>query len=139
MSATALFGAIGFFDDYLKITRRSSGGLTPRQKMGLQVVVALAVGLSLMWLASTNQYNTRLIFPFFKDLIPDLGWWYVPFAAFFLAALVVASILTLLFGALPGVRAVLAVVVAVRVALGATVAAYRAGQVDFLTLVEETD
>ena len=84
VSATALFGAIGFLDDYLKITRRSSGGLRPRQKMGLQIIVALAVGLSLMWLAQSNQYNTRLIFPFFKQLIPDLGWWYVPFAAFVL-------------------------------------------------------
>ena len=82
--ATAFFGAIGFVDDYLKITRRSSGGLTAKQKMGLQVVVALGVGLSLMWLAETNQYNTRLIFPFFKQWIPDLGWWYVPFAAFVL-------------------------------------------------------
>jgi phospho-N-acetylmuramoyl-pentapeptide-transferase len=82
--ATTFFGAIGFFDDYLKITRRSSGGLSPRQKMGLQTVVALLVGLSLMWLASSNQYNTRLIFPFFKQLIPDLGWFYVPFAAFVL-------------------------------------------------------
>ena len=82
--STALFGGIGFLDDYLKITRRSSGGLTARQKMGLQIIVALGVGVSLMWLAGTNQYNTRLIFPFFKQLIPDLGWWYVPFAAFVL-------------------------------------------------------
>jgi phospho-N-acetylmuramoyl-pentapeptide-transferase len=81
--STILFGTIGFLDDYLKITRRS-GGLAARHKMGLQVVVALGFGLSLMWLAVTNQYNTRLIFPFFKDLIPDLGWWYVPFAAFVL-------------------------------------------------------
>jgi phospho-N-acetylmuramoyl-pentapeptide-transferase len=84
VSATTLFGAIGFLDDYLKITRRSSGGLTPRQKMGLQIVVGVAVGFSLLWLAASNQYNTRLIFPFFKQLIPDLGWWYVPFAAFVL-------------------------------------------------------
>jgi phospho-N-acetylmuramoyl-pentapeptide-transferase len=84
VSATTFFGAIGFLDDYLKITRRSSGGLWPRQKMGLQIVVALAVGLSLMWLEQSNQYNTRLIFPFFKQLIPDLGWGYVPFAAFVL-------------------------------------------------------
>ena len=82
--ATALFGTIGFIDDYLKITRRSSGGLTAKQKMGLQIVVALGVGLSLMWLAASNHYNTRLIFPFFKQLIPDLGWGYVPFAAFVL-------------------------------------------------------
>jgi phospho-N-acetylmuramoyl-pentapeptide-transferase len=82
--ATGSFGAIGFLDDYLKITRRSSGGLLPRQKMGLQVIVAVLVGLSLMWLAAHNLYNTRLIFPFFKQLIPDLGWYYVPFAAFVL-------------------------------------------------------
>jgi phospho-N-acetylmuramoyl-pentapeptide-transferase len=84
--ATASFGAIGFLDDYLKITRRSSGGLRPRHKMALQFVVALGVALALMGLAANNLYNTRLIFPFFKQLIPDLGWMYVPFAVFILVA-----------------------------------------------------
>jgi len=84
--STAAFGAIGFLDDYLKVTRRSSGGLAPRYKMGLQILAAVAVGLSLMWLAGQNLYNTRLIFPFFKQLIPDLGWAYVPFAVFVLVA-----------------------------------------------------
>jgi phospho-N-acetylmuramoyl-pentapeptide-transferase len=84
--STAAFGAIGFLDDYLKITRRSSGGLPARYKMLLQLVVGLIVSLVLMWLASQNLYNTRLIFPFFKQLIPDLGWLYVPFAVFFLVA-----------------------------------------------------
>ena len=78
--STAAFGAIGFLDDYLKITRRSSGGLAARYKMGLQLLVAGLVGLTLLYLASQNQYTTRLIFPFFKQLIPDLGWGYVPFA-----------------------------------------------------------
>jgi phospho-N-acetylmuramoyl-pentapeptide-transferase len=82
--ATALFGAIGFLDDYLKITRRSSGGLAARHKMGLQTVLGFAVGLTLLWFATENLYNTRLIFPFFKEWIPDLGWVYVPFAAFVL-------------------------------------------------------
>jgi len=83
---TALFGGIGFLDDYLKITRRSSGGLAPRYKFGLQVLVGLALGLVLLWLAGANLYNTRVIFPFFKQWIPDIGWSYVLFAAFFLAA-----------------------------------------------------
>jgi len=83
---TAAFGGIGFVDDYLKITRRSSGGLAPRYKMGLQIVTGLVVSLVLMWLASQDLYNTRLIFPFFKQLIPDLGWFYVPFAVFVLVA-----------------------------------------------------
>jgi phospho-N-acetylmuramoyl-pentapeptide-transferase len=78
--STAAFGAIGFLDDYLKITRRSSGGLAARYKMGLQLLVAGLVGLTLLYLAAHNQYTTRLIFPFFKQLIPDLGWGYVPFA-----------------------------------------------------------
>ena len=84
--STASFGAIGFLDDYLKITRRSSGGLRPRHKIALQVLASLIVSLVLMWLAGVNLYNTRLIFPFFKSLIPDLGWFYVPFAVFFLVA-----------------------------------------------------
>ncbi len=73
--ATALFGAIGFVDDYLKITRHSHHGLFARYKFAAQVVVALAVGVSLLVLASHEPplYNTRLIFPFFKNLIPDLG------------------------------------------------------------------
>ena len=77
--ATASYGAVGFADDYLKVTRRSHHGLIPRYKMGAQVVVALIVGLVLMALASNGLYSTRLIFPFFKWLIPDLGWFYVPF------------------------------------------------------------
>src|SRR5678809_451398 len=47
--------------------------------MGLQVLIAIGVGIILLWLAHNGQYNTRLIFPFFKRLIPDLGWWYLPF------------------------------------------------------------
>jgi len=83
---TAAFGGIGFLDDYLKITRRSSGGLAPRYKMGLQMVTGLAVSLVLMWMSTQDLYNTRLIFPFFKQWIPDLGWFYVPFAVFVLVA-----------------------------------------------------
>ena len=80
--STAGFGAVGFADDYLKITRRSHHGLIPRYKMGGQIVIALAVGVTVLMLASENPplYNTRLIFPFFKNLIPDLGWFYVVFA-----------------------------------------------------------
>jgi phospho-N-acetylmuramoyl-pentapeptide-transferase len=77
--ATVAFGAIGFTDDYLKIVRRTHHGLLPRYKLAGQFVVALGVGLTLMWLAHHNLYSTRLIFPFFKRLIPDLGWWFVAF------------------------------------------------------------
>ena len=79
MLSTVAFGTIGFADDYLKIVRRTHHGLLPRYKLAGQFVVALCVGLTLIWLAHHNLYSTRLIFPFFKGLIPDLGWWFVPF------------------------------------------------------------
>jgi phospho-N-acetylmuramoyl-pentapeptide-transferase len=83
---TAGFGGIGFADDYLKIVRRSHHGLLPRYKMGLQLLLGAAVGVALLILTSEGLYNTRLVFPFFKRLIPDLGWAYVLFAAFVLTA-----------------------------------------------------
>jgi phospho-N-acetylmuramoyl-pentapeptide-transferase len=78
--ATAAFGAIGFVDDYLKIVRRSHHGLRPRYKMLWQIVVAFSVGLALLFLESHQLYSTRVIFPFFKEWIPEIGWGYVPFA-----------------------------------------------------------
>ena len=79
VATTAAYGVVGFADDYLKIVRRSHHGLRPRYKMGWQIVIALAVGLVLLYLAAKGDYSTRLIFPFFKRLIPDLGWVYVLF------------------------------------------------------------
>jgi len=77
--STAAFGFVGFLDDYLKIMRHSHHGLWPRYKMGGQILVAALVGVVLLALADQNLYSTRLIFPFFKRLIPDLGAWYVLF------------------------------------------------------------
>jgi phospho-N-acetylmuramoyl-pentapeptide-transferase len=86
--ATAAFGAIGFIDDYLKITRRTHHGLRPRYKIGGQILVSVCVGLAVLWLSNTNPplYNTRVIFPFFKRLIPDLGVYYVGFAVLVLVS-----------------------------------------------------
>jgi phospho-N-acetylmuramoyl-pentapeptide-transferase len=83
---TAAFGGVGFLDDYLKIVRRDHHGLWPRYKMAGQAGIALVVGIVLLVLAQQGQYNTRLIFPFFKNLIPDLGWFYLPFIVFTLVA-----------------------------------------------------
>jgi phospho-N-acetylmuramoyl-pentapeptide-transferase len=80
VAATVGFGAVGFADDYLKIVRRSHHGLWPRYKMAWQIVIGAGVGLALIWLAHIDLYNTRLVFPFFKRFIPELGWFYVVFA-----------------------------------------------------------
>ena len=86
VAATAAFGAIGFLDDYLKITRHTHHGLFARYKFAAQIVVGIGVGIALLSLAGLNppMYNTRLIFPFFKEWIPDLGGWYAIFAMFVL-------------------------------------------------------
>ncbi|HEV8394352.1 MAG TPA: phospho-N-acetylmuramoyl-pentapeptide-transferase [Vicinamibacterales bacterium] len=87
MGAMLGCGAVGFIDDYLKITRRSHHGLLPRYKMAGLVAVALAVGVAVLMLSYQNPplYSTRVIFPFFKNLIPDLGVGYVVFAAIVLS------------------------------------------------------
>ncbi len=74
---TAGYGAIGFIDDYLKVVRKSSAGISARQKMFWQVLIALIASLLLY---SYGDFNTRLSLPFFKNVNPDLGWFYVPFA-----------------------------------------------------------
>ena len=84
--STASFGVIGFADDYLKIVHRSHHGLRPRYKMAYQILVGTVVGGVLLILARQGLYNTRLVFPFFKRVIPDLGWAYLPFAVFVLVA-----------------------------------------------------
>ena len=75
------FGAIGFVDDYRKLRGHSSDGLSARGKLLLQGILGLAAGL---FLATDPGFSTTLNFPLFKDFHPDLGWWYVPFAAFVL-------------------------------------------------------
>jgi phospho-N-acetylmuramoyl-pentapeptide-transferase len=84
--ATVAFGAIGFLDDYLKAVRKQSQGLSARQKLAAQFAVGLAVGLTVYGLAQVapDQYSTRVVFPFFKQLVPDLGWLYVVFAVLLL-------------------------------------------------------
>jgi phospho-N-acetylmuramoyl-pentapeptide-transferase len=66
--------------------RRSHHGLLPRYKLALQAIIAGLVGVVLLVLQAKGLYNTRLVFPFFKRLIPDLGWGYLPFAMFVLVA-----------------------------------------------------
>jgi phospho-N-acetylmuramoyl-pentapeptide-transferase len=68
------FGAIGFADDYLKLIRRNSKGLTMKQKMLFQVLVALGASLLLY---RNPTFKSTLAFPFFKGLMPDLGALYI--------------------------------------------------------------
>ncbi len=76
VAATVSFGGVGFIDDYLKLTRKQNLGLRAKSKFALQVVVALALGLLLLWMAQRGEFSTTLSVPFFKTFTPDLGWLY---------------------------------------------------------------
>ena len=74
---TVGFGVIGFADDSLKLKRKSSHGLSARVKLLLQLVVALVAAVILY---RQPFFSSVLGVPFFKNLRPDLGLWYIPFA-----------------------------------------------------------
>jgi len=76
--STLLYGVIGFADDYLKIARKRSLGLTARQKFLAQFAVALLLGLALLWLHGRGSYPTTISVPFFKKWTPDLGPMFLP-------------------------------------------------------------
>jgi len=75
--ATLGYGTIGFADDYLKFTGGKSKGLTAGQKIAAQGALALGIGLFFYFLPG---YSTKLNVPFFKNFMPDLGLFYIPFA-----------------------------------------------------------
>ncbi len=72
------FGAIGFCDDILKVKRRRSLGLRARNKLFLQSLLAGAVALALIYISYQGRFSLRLSFPFFKEWVPYLGWFYLP-------------------------------------------------------------
>ncbi|MBC7505653.1 MAG: phospho-N-acetylmuramoyl-pentapeptide-transferase, partial [Sandarakinorhabdus sp.] len=71
------FGAIGFLDDYDKVTKRSHAGLSGRTRLLLEFFIA---GLACTWIASRT--GTTLYLPFLKDAGLALGPFYILFAAF---------------------------------------------------------
>jgi len=79
IAVSVAFGLIGFIDDYRKIVLRDSHGLRARYKFPLQVLVAT---IGVLVLFDGMGFDTRLSFPFFKNFVVDLGWWYIPFAVF---------------------------------------------------------
>jgi phospho-N-acetylmuramoyl-pentapeptide-transferase len=76
--ATLAFGAIGFWDDYLKVVKKRSTGLNVAEKFGLQIAASFAIGLFLYYF-SGDPDAAHLSVPFFKRFVIDLGWFYIPF------------------------------------------------------------
>ena len=71
------FGAIGLADDWVKIRRKSNKGISAKQKLFWQFLFG---GLVMLILLQLPAYSTELSVPFLKQLSPDLGWFYIPFA-----------------------------------------------------------
>ncbi|MCB8837870.1 phospho-N-acetylmuramoyl-pentapeptide-transferase [Aurantimonas sp. VKM B-3413] len=77
---TVGFGGIGFYDDYLKVTKQSHKGYSGKARLALEFMIA-GLAAVIIVRAGTGSFATSLAFPFIKELLLDLGWFYVGFAA----------------------------------------------------------
>ncbi|CAN5507883.1 phospho-N-acetylmuramoyl-pentapeptide-transferase [soil metagenome] len=82
---TGSFGVLGFMDDYAKVTKQTTAGLSSSQKLIAQFVVSIIAAVVLILFAPkesmTPGLETSMVFPFFKALVINMGWFYVAFAA----------------------------------------------------------
>ena len=75
------FGLLGAFDDFKKIKYSNSSGISSKLKIILQIFLAV-IGICLYVYSVDYQDITNLYFPFFKNLIINLGWFFIPFSVF---------------------------------------------------------
>jgi phospho-N-acetylmuramoyl-pentapeptide-transferase len=78
---TVGFGAIGFYDDYLKVTKQSHKGFSGRSRLAIEALIA---GIACIVIAqiSTPALSNKLALPFSKELLFDIGWFFVVFGGF---------------------------------------------------------
>jgi phospho-N-acetylmuramoyl-pentapeptide-transferase len=81
LGVTVAFGLIGLYDDYLKISQGTQKGFSGRARLVIETVVAVVACILLVRVGEAPT-STSLTFPFFKDMVLNLGWFFVPFAAF---------------------------------------------------------
>ncbi|HXT75124.1 MAG TPA: phospho-N-acetylmuramoyl-pentapeptide-transferase [Candidatus Eisenbacteria bacterium] len=72
MFALLAFAAIGFVDDYAKVSKQQNLGLTSKKKFMLQILVSAVLAIGLLALATRAEYSTELVLPFFKRVHPNL-------------------------------------------------------------------
>ena len=76
---TVGYGLIGFADDYHKLTGNSSKGLSGKTRLVAEIIIALFVSLVIYL---KPGFNSQIAVPFFKTVLPDLGWGYILLATF---------------------------------------------------------
>ena len=75
------FGFVGFYDDYLKVKKQTHSGFAGRTRLAIETLIAGTACVMLVQLGHT-PFSTSLVFPFFKELVVNLSWFFVLFAAF---------------------------------------------------------
>ena len=75
------FGLLGALDDYKKIKNNNSSGISFRFKLISQIILSL-IGISVLTYFVEYQEFKNLYFPFFKNLLINLGWFFIPFSVF---------------------------------------------------------
>ena len=78
---TISFGLLGAYDDFKKIKYNNSSGISSKFKIFVQILIAI-IGVSVFVYFSDYQDLTNLYFPFLKNLIINLGWFFIPFSVF---------------------------------------------------------
>lgn len=81
LGVTLAFGVIGFYDDYLKVTKQSHAGVSGKARIVAECVVAAAACFAISQLGRP-AFATSLVFPFFKDLVINLSFFFLIFGAF---------------------------------------------------------
>src|ERR1700687_2318488 len=81
LAVTLGFGFVGFYDDYLKVTKQTHSGFAGHIRLALEAVIALAACYALVRLGR-DPFSTSLVIPFFKDVALNFGWFFVVFGAF---------------------------------------------------------
>jgi len=79
------FGAIGFYDDYLKVTKQSHLGLSGKARLAIEFVIA-GIAVFFIMRAGQEPFSSSLTFPFIKGFLFNLSWFFIPFGAFVVVA-----------------------------------------------------
>ncbi len=74
-------GLLGFIDDLLKIKQKNSRGLKSKFKLLGQIIIGL-IAIYILSVHSEHQFLNNLYFPFFKNLVFPMGFFFIPFALF---------------------------------------------------------
>src|ERR1019366_2470083 len=81
LAVTLGFGFVGFYDDYLKVTKQTHSGFAGRIRLAIEALIALVACYALVRLGR-DPFSTSLVIPFFKDVVLNFSWFFLLFGAF---------------------------------------------------------